>query len=531
MVLAAGSIAADPAASQDVGDRLATDEFTQGLVGGLTEEGFEVSHGYAQLYTLQNCIDQTYPSLKNCVLANPAAPYVLPVVKSWPDEFVDPAAVDAILDTEPGYSATYRLDPREAIVVYGQMPPPARYMGLQTVVFSQQGPWDPEAYDQWASMTDPTFPVQYLFSTLPPDDPTSQRILSFTSVGDIVNSVVMERASGYPFGEIRYFIITANAATERAVRLALQAQGVPDSHIFTERIPSEDELGPVGPLGMDEDAIDFVTTMRFAVPEDPAAAQAWRAALPLTVLRVRGSTGPVELYPTLAYEARAGNSEADLAEDVQDLVVAVCDGVSRQAGLTSTDCLQPPPASASMLEMTRDLDWVGPSCRDAGMDCNVDQNDMAFYLSSSPLPLDAGQVIAVVGTLATETGNATYVGLSANDASVMAGVANALDSDVTDAEGNLLIKGLRGSADAYQDTVDNSDKLFVHYFTQDCAALEGVPGGVESCSATTGVEPAIGDPTLRGKFIIALRNYIAAGTQRGADPDRLVTPMILTFTP
>jgi hypothetical protein len=53
---------------------------------------------------------------------------------------------------------------------------------------------------------------------------------------------------------------------------------------------------------------------------------------------------------------------------------------------------------------------------------------------------------------------------------------------------------------------------------------------VESCSPTDGLEPAVGDPALRGRFIIALRHYIAVGTQRGADPDRLVT-LILTFTP
>ena len=390
MVLSTGAPAVDPAPSRGVGEAAPTDAFTEGLVSDLTEGGFAVSQGYPKLYTVQDCIDQTYPSLQNCVMANPAAPYVLPIVKPWPDEYVDPAAVNAIVETEPGYSATYRLDPREAIVVFGRMPPPARYMGLQTVVFSENGPWQPEEYDRWASVADPTFPMQYLFNTLPPNDPTSQRIVSFTSVGDIVNNVVMERASGSPFGEIRYFIITANAATDQDVRLALQAQGVPDSHIFTERIASADGAGPIGPLGMSEDAIDFVTTIRFAVPEEPAAAQAWRAALPLTVLRVRGSTSAVEPYPTLAYEPRAGISEADLAKDLQDLVVAVCDGLSRQANLTSTDCLQPPPPTASMQEMTRDLDWVGPSCRDAGMNCNVDQNDMAFYLSSSPRPPQFG---------------------------------------------------------------------------------------------------------------------------------------------
>ena len=84
------------------------------------------------------------------------------------------------------------------------------------------------------------------------------------------------------------------------------------------------------------------------------------------------------------------------------------------------------------------------------------------------------------------------MGLSANDASIMAGVANVLDSDVTDSDGNVIIKGLQGSADVFQDGVDNTDKLFVHYFTKDCAVLEDVPGGVTSCSPTEGVEPAIG---------------------------------------
>jgi hypothetical protein len=34
--------------------------------------------------------------------------------------------------TRPGYSATYRLNPREAIIMFGRMPPQARYLGWQT---------------------------------------------------------------------------------------------------------------------------------------------------------------------------------------------------------------------------------------------------------------------------------------------------------------------------------------------------------------------------------------------------------------
>jgi hypothetical protein len=495
------------------------DPFTEALIGDLEQSGFQVRQGYPKLYTLQDCIDHSYPTLKNCFQANPAAPYVIPVVKLWKDEYVDPATVNAFVETYPGYSATYRLRPREAIVIYGQMPPPGRYMGLQTWEFSEHGKWKPKDYDQWANTPDLPFPMQYLFDTVPPDDPKPPRMISLSSLGDVVNNVVMERQSGYPFGETRYFIITPSAATDHAVRLALQAQGVDDTYIFTEQIPSEDEFGPIGPLGMGKNAIDFLTAFRYAVADDPVAAQTWRTTPPLTVLRVLApaSGGPVQRYGALNFVPRSGNSEAYLAGDLEDLVAAVCDHVSSNSNLASTDCTQPPPASSFMPELVRDLGWTGPYCRSIGMDCQADQQEAALYFSS-PRPLGSGQVIAVVGTLATETGNSIYVGLSANDASMMAGVANVLDSDLTDGDGNI-IKGLKGSADGYATIVNNTGKFYVHYFAKNCDVLADVPGAMDNCNSTgDGVQPPEGDPALRGMFIIALRDYIAAGMQSGPDP-------------
>ncbi|HJV66665.1 MAG TPA: hypothetical protein VJ550_13080 [Geomonas sp.] len=507
----------------------AADTFTEALVGDLTAKGFQVSQGYPKLYTFQDCIDHSYPVLKNCSLANPAAPYVVPVLRLWPDEYVDPNTENAVVDTDPGYSVTFRLDPREAVVIYGRMPPPGRYMGLQTWQFSGHGNWKPKDYNQWANTPDIPFPMQFLFDTVPADDPKSQRILSLSALGDVVNNVVMEKQSGYPFGETRYFIITPSAATDHAVRLALQAQGVPDSHIFTEQIPREDTFGPIGPLGMGKNAIDFFTAFRYAAPDDQAAGQNWRDTLPLTVLRLRApdSLGPVQRYGMLSFAPRTANSEAALEGDLQKLVAAVCDSLGR-ANLTSTDCTQPPPATSFIPELVRDLGWTGPYCRSVDMDCNGDQQEAALYFSS-PRPLDSGQVLAVVSTLATETGNSVYVGLSANDASMMAGVANVMDTDVNGPDG--LIKGLKGSADIFAGTVNNSGKFFVHYFTENCDALKDVPGGTDSCSTTSGVVPALGDPALRGQFIIALRDYIATGTEHGPDPAKLLTPRILTFIP
>jgi hypothetical protein len=52
---------------------------------------------------------------------------------------------------------------------------------------------------------------------------------------------------------------------------------------------------------------------------------------------------------------------------------------------------------------------------------------------------------------------------------------------------------------------------------------------MENCTPTIGVEPPIGDATLRGMFIIGLRNYIAPGTQRGPSTTELLRPRVLTF--
>ncbi|WP_324787348.1 hypothetical protein [Streptomyces sp. H51] len=506
------------------GSGAAGDEITEGLVGDLKKSGFHVGPGYARLYTQQDCKEYTYPLLKNCLANNPAAPYVLPVVKKWPNEYVDPAAVNVFGRPRPGYTTAYRLDPRDAVVIYGKMPPPARYMALQTWEFSRRGHWTAEDYRKWQHTV---VPEQYLFDTIPPGDRRSERTQSVSALGDTVNNVVMQRRSGYPFGKNRYFIVTPSATTDQAVRRALKAQGVPGEDIFTEQIPASDAYGPVGPLGMGKDAIDFTTPFRYAVP-DPGQAQAadkWRKNPPLTVMRVRApeSAGPVRRYGPLTFEKRTANSETGLAGDLQKLINAVCDRTTTAAHLRADGCKQPS-ASSRMVDPVREHGWAGPYCRSIDMNCLGDEQDAIYYLGR-PLPLDSGQVYAVVDTLATETGNATYSALSVNDASLLAGVANILDT------------GLKGSADGYAKTVRNSGKFFVHYFTRDCQVLRGVPGWPKNCTEITprmlptrSDTAAQGDPALHGKFMPSLRDYIKPGTARGPYSAELLAPRILTFT-
>lgn len=501
---------------------------TETLVRELTERGFQVNDGQPLVYR-DACAEYSYPALQSCFGNNPVAPYMIPTVKAWPEEFVGPTPVNAFGPVKAGYLPVWRVDPRDAIVIHGRMPPPGKYMSVATYVWTQHGKWNEKDFLLWAATPNHP-PMRYVFSTVPANDPKAGRVWSFSSLGDPVNNAVMERTSGSPFGKQRWFIITPSASTDRAVRNVLRARGVPDGDIFTERIPRRDEVGPIGPIGMDENATDFLTFFRYALPDDPAAGRLWWADLegddpPLHVLRVRApsSLGPVERYDLLTYGNRTAVSEDDLATDLQDLVDAVCDRV-RGKGLQSTDCVRPPPISSFMADLVTDFGWAGPYCRKVDMWCG-DQTDAGLF-GTRALPLDSGELYAVVATLATETGNATYVGLSINAASTYLAPAGLVDGQ------------LEGSADAYADEVRNTDKLFVHFFTRRCDVLGDVlpPGRNDCTEIDEGMVPkqgdpdALGDPTLHGMFWPGIRDYLVPGDTHGPDTRKLLRPRILTFT-
>ena len=501
-----------------------TGNFAQSVVRKLRGNGLEVSVGYPMLYTQKDCT-YSYAVFKNCFGNNPASPYIAPIVEFWPDEYVDPAMTNGFGRTRPGYGLSHRIDPREAILIFGKMPPKARYLGLQTWMWttgwvSSSSPWNEIAYGDFEPVAQEL--IQYLFATVPGN---TDRVQSFSSIDNNINNVVMEKQSGPPWDEMRYLVITPDQLTDVAVRETLEGLGVDEDEIFTERIPASFEDAAhdypygqspgVGPLGLDRDAADFVTFIRYAMPENEKAADVWRMSLPLTVLRVRRpSSGPApEPYGARAPDVRTAVDEvgdAVLGSEFSSLIDAVIARAQSQ-GLKLDSNLP-------MIDILNELGSFGPACRAIGMNCLGDNQDASYFLLK-PQPLDGGQIYAVVSTLATETGNGTYVGLSVNDASLLKGVLNVSD------------KELKGSARAY----GVSDKLFVHFFTRDCAAITGLTDG--ACSTITldmvplaGDEKAPGDAALHGKFSTAVRAYVQPGSERGADPTKQLRPQVLVFS-
>ncbi len=450
----------------------------------LQSSGFQVAEGAFKLFTIADC-QFAIASMGNCLGNNPTAPYIFPAVPLWPDEFVDEHLRNAFGPLPGDTWATHRFDPREALVIMGPLPPPGAYFGIQTYVYSREGSLNPSD-PIFLSLTDPVM-RRILFSL----SPNPARVLVFSSIGNSVNNVVIERRSGAAFDRQRAFIITPDDAMRRKITEALVHADIAErDEIFTE---------PVSPglvrVGLGEHADDVMTLIRYAEPENAAAGERWRQHIPLIVLRIRDmnmgrATRP---FPTPAYEPKTARSELKLQEDFNNLIRAVKLHWQQTAA---------PGGPFQSLQLAADL--IGQHCLARPMNCLADTQDTDYQVSPS-LTIDSGEVIAVVGTLGTATGNATYVSLSVNRIAVLMGVANIPGGE------------LDGSASPFSASVKHAGKFHVHYFARDCT-------GLPDCL------PLTEDLVPRGDAIkIIQRNYVVPGTARGADPTQVLNPYVIVF--
>jgi hypothetical protein len=473
------------------------------LMNNLTKQGFQVERGYIKLYTNEDC-PTSFEEIGTCWGNNPAAPYVQFAIPPWPEEYIDPATDTAYGLTLEGYHASYRLDPREAIVILGVLPPPAHYFGLQTYHFTRQGDFKTDS-DPYLFMQDKPLLMARFFNKVPQNQ---ERVINFASLSDSINHVVIERQSGEAFDQQRYFIITPDQFMEETIRQNLGRISVVNEDIFTEKIPSNMILG------LDESADDFVSVIRYAMPEDGggegARSTKWRADLPLVVLRVRDTRPerlPLAYPPFTEPEEKQISNEFYLKDDLKHLVGAVSQRWGQPAAASQAMQflrVEPPPIS-----------MVGPKCSPIGMNCLGDTQD-ATYQYSYPLPVGSQIIYAVVGTLGTQTGNATYVGLGLNSTPRLLGFDNRADED------------LANSAKSYAEAVNNTEKFFVYYFTRDCDGLKQFTDGY--CLELSNDDlPLCSDPTTPAcnKLTLSIRDYMPLGSQRGPDSNYILPAWVI----
>jgi len=471
----------------------------------LEKQGFEVNEGYYKLWGIEEC-PESFPVLGGCEFNNPTAPYVLPVVPYWPDEFVDPGTQGAYGKTKPGFGTTFRLDPNEAIVLFGFLPPEAAYLGIQGYLFTRKGEYqtDNETYDYHSGLGT----RDLLFHKMPL---SPERIASWDSLSDSANNAVIERQSGSVWGQFRYFIVTPDRQMDTLVRQVLGKLSVAEKDIFTQGIPSNVRIG------LEEDADEFMTLIRYSMPADGGepgtASDTWRHDPSLAVLRIReaGPDRPAERYPAWeedSPEPRTGVPEAYLQGDLTGLVHKVAETWGQPC--ESDDCSGR--AVPFIDTQSEPFNLLGPKCIKIGMNCLGDTQDTSYKFMDAP-GFDNDEVYAVVGTLGTATGNATYVSLALNNPRLKLGAKN------------VNHKELAGSATPeFYPGVSNLDKLYVHYFTRNCEGLEELTHG--HCTSVEDTQLVI-PPGDSATFLE--RDYVAAGTQRGPDSALTLPSVVLAL--
>lgn len=465
----------------------------QSFRADLEARGYEVARGYWTLWGAEDC---KYPihTLGMCYGNNPTSPYALAVVPTWRQEFRDQSFQHLLTQAQRNMSATFRMSDRDALVVFAQMPPSARYFGIQSNVFTRRAAVNTEdrIYKIVAGLGDSVM-RSILFGSSP--DPS--RMMLVASIGNSINNVVMQGQSGPPWGLERYFVVTPDAGMAGAMTAALVRAGVTSDEVFTE---------PVAPglvrTGLGSEADDFITYIRYSLPADEAAGEAWREQLPLTILRVRprSEAGQPQPFAVPAYFPRSANfDETVLANDRQALVTALMTRWGQ------------PVTPAPFFSLYQAFDLVGQHClgypdpNRGPMDCLGDTQDSDYDIGPFAR-LDSGQVIAVVGTLGTETGNATYASLSVNWFPQLVGVANLSDPQ------------LLGTAAEFASVLQNDARLFyLYYFARDCTGLRPY------------LEISKQQVPKGGLLRMIQRNYVNPGSAGGPDPTKILKPVALVF--
>ncbi len=321
------------------------------------------------------------------------------------------------------------------------------------------------------------------------------------SIGNSINNVVIEKQTDQaPWNRPAYFVITSDDGMKTEMTNALIAAGASESDIFTETVAPQ-----LVKLGLDHSADDLITYIRYSIPDDPVAGEQWRQQLPLAILRVRDMSARQYNHPLPVpkYTDRTGNynyDETQLTDDFTNLQNAV-----------RTLWGQEHVESLPFFSAYKRLDLVGQHCLDyddpypvprGPMDCLGDTQDADYQLSASA-QIDGGEVVAVVGVLSKETGNATYTSLSVNWFPKLIGVANIDDKD------------LKGSAADFGTA--NSDLFYVYYVARDCT-------GLAHCREISKKLVPAGELI---KFI--QRNYINPGSSSGPDPKYILNPVTIVL--
>lgn len=432
-------------------------------VAQLRESGYSVAQGNAYLFTKESC-PLFVGIFGSCFGNNSAAPYIFPQPPTK-GTHVDPvyAAPFNTPGSDGNTNIIYRLSDDDALITVVSYPPKGAYFGFQSYVFTS---------------AISNYPVSKPLQVVAPngENPPSRYQL-FASVGNSLNNAVVQSQFRSPWdGQVVVHVSTSNGQLADDLVQRLSATGVNPNAILVEKI------GANVRTGNGEVSDDLVSLIRYAVPQDQAAADAWLGNLQanVKVYKVSRSIG-VSRYSTNRYTPRASTtSEEPLRTPLDELSALLGTWL---ASVQPTQLIQTKDFSSTTAydPVTQTTSgFVGSECIENGTVCFGDSLDTYTYAVSSlqsTTQLSGTDTLLVAGVNHNAMSNSSYVSLAVYNAVESIGVASASQ---TNADAVGFDKGtLTGSAEAVLRELQLYDKaspalkealpkLYVTLVARDC---------------------------------------------------------------
>lgn len=509
-----------------------TDLATQ-VKAALESAGYEIREGKADLFDIEGAHKLAEP-FGTCFGNNPAAPYIVPALPHRGEPYDYGPSMESKLTNDQGEKLywTYRLEEHEAILMFGNLPPEAAFIGYEPFLFTRHFDSNNLLSPDMNWMTDniglqqhlSPNPDNLLYDHAPTYDGTDysndpNRVVLFAN-GPTINRRDLESlaADGNFWGQQAILSTSADAGFEKALNDAL-GEALANKHFHSP-------LGENIRLGLDYKADDFWTLMRYAVPVDPDAADKWRnnVANELVVLRVSKPGASVVRHSTYEFEpkAKATKDERSLAVDLQKIADAVGDALDfghQEVSVPLSGTLHAPvslPKAMSAVGATHD----------------------AHYGVSAARPFGEGEALAVVGVNHNRTANSSYISLGIYDASIwlgIRGISQALEHPnpgVLNDSAQRFFETLKGVPDSLKGT--DLSNFYIHVVARPDAGLDADLMASTLCTVVEDESDQNEDRVELGldkPIRMSERAYLNPDAHCGPDGKKLLSMLLLARAP
>ena len=482
----------------------------QKWLASLQAQGYTVTQGTTVEFTTAYCQQTVFPAFQSCFNSDYEDPYLqaLPPIGGG---YVDPAYGNVTQQGANGQTLTqvYQLAPTEALLVVVDLPPTAAYFSYQSYMFTRPAADYPGA------------------SKSPSPDP--DRTLVLGSFSNSVDNVGIMRQSGLGFGQGTIAVITTpNSSLANSLVSSYAAFGGNPATMFTD--PMGSNLNP----GLGPASDDYVSALRYSLPENTTAGNRWRdnPASNVQVYRIdQPASAPVTRFGTVTINSKAYNAaEATLSSSLAELSQLLQGWLSSQEDGRAVAIVKASTGEGVDANGTPIYGEFGPYCIANGIGCKADSQDTDAYKTVRVGKLSSDRTFIADGVNHAVTNNTSFLSLGIADSNTSTGVADisqtnasavGFDSGVLNGSAAAVLKGLGLYGQASKGLIKDLPNLYVHIFTRSCSNLPS------ACSwpYLTVVDDSAIPAADQIQFIE--RAYVLPGYSNGANPTELLNPNMI----